>query len=245
MKYLNLLLLAAIFATSAPLVASAQPTLPQRCNNDALVGAPAEARVHWTRRCAFRHRVGNPNFWFDSGIPAANGGTLKDYLEYDPNFNFNGQNSWIGPSGGFEINLSVISLLFLSGATSQFVDGPGYYNWERAANRKRLRPIYPIFGSSWDLNTPANEQLFPHPTNPDDCSFYLNKLGTVPATGRSFYLNAYCEPSGPLLAADGSSSEDSFAPDELEELARRQAEEVSLLNRLARYKALPADPILR
>ncbi len=82
MKYLNVLLLAASFATIAPLAASAQPTLPQRCTNDALVGAPAEARVHWTRRCAFRHRVGNPNFWFDSGIPAANGGSLKDYLEY-------------------------------------------------------------------------------------------------------------------------------------------------------------------
>lgn len=98
----------------------------------------------------------------------------------------------MGPLDAFEVNLTYVRLLYQSGETEQYTDGPGYFRWQRPANRKRPRPLYPIYGSSFDINSPTNVQLFPHPMNQIDCSFYLNKQGTIPATNQPFYVNGFC-----------------------------------------------------
>lgn len=176
----------------APNAAQAQPTLPQRCAADTLTPAQAEARLQWARRCALMANVGNPGAWFDTFIPAANGGgNLKEYVEYDINTNFWGQNSYIGPADAYEINYSFTSKLYNSGPTSQFLDALGFYRWERPANRKKVRPLYPIYGNHFDFQTAT--QLFPHPSHQNNCFFYSNKAGNPPASFSSFYVIAYCE----------------------------------------------------
>ena len=239
-SWLHILLLATLLASICASVARAQPVLSQRCNNDTLVGAAAEARVNWARRCSLVYRVNNPAAWFDLGIPAANGGTLKEYQEYDTGLNFWGENSWSGQVYAYEINYSATVNVYLSAATSQFTDALGYYRWERPLNRKRVRPIYPIYGNSADYNSPTSRQIFPHPTDPNDCFFYFDKQGTVPATG-SFYLNAYCEPSGMRMGGEGDQGEADLDADELEALTRLRTEELGYRNRLTRYKMLPRD----
>lgn len=227
---------AALLIMAASGGASAQPVLSQRCAADTLSGAASEARVNWARRCALIYRVNNPAAWFDYGVPAANGGNLREYEEYDYNLNPMGQNSWIGPINSFEINTTTTSNIYLSGATSQYQDSSGYYRWERPANRKRLRPIHPIYGSHYDLYSASNVQLFPHPTNLNDCFFYLDKAGTVVAVGRAFYVSGFCEPSSFAIAQEQGVEEV-----DLEETSLVQRDELEQQNRILRYKMIPAE----
>ena len=169
--------------------AEAQPVLAQRCAADTLTAATAEARINWARRCALVMRIGDPEAYdFDSP-------PLYEYTEYDAAFNPWGINSYIGPMYGYSINYTTTACLYNSGGTSVGRDALGYYYWFRAPTRRKPRPLYPIYGSLQDVNNSNNQQLFPHPTNPNDCDFYLDKTGTISAEGRAFYVNAYCEPT--------------------------------------------------
>lgn len=170
--------------------ASAQPILLQRCNTDSLDPTAAAARIEWARRCGLTTHVGNPNGGFDTGVPAANGGNLYEYLETDENTNPNGQNTYTGPAYAFEINSAFVNSLFLSGVISQITDALGYKKWERAATRKRPRPLYPTFGSTANLLDPTNVQLKPS-ANTNDCRLY-NAQGAIAAT---YFVNGYCEAS--------------------------------------------------
>lgn len=170
--------------------ASAQPILLQRCNADSLDPTAAAARIEWARKCGLTLHVGNPNGGFDTGVPAANGGNLYEYLEADPNTNPNGQNTYTGPAYAFEINSAFVSSLFLSGVISQITDALGYKKWERAANRKRLRPLYPTFGSTANLLDASNVQLKPS-ANANDCTLYTAQG----AAAANYYVNGYCEAS--------------------------------------------------
>ncbi|MDY7228823.1 cell surface protein [Hyalangium rubrum] len=182
-----------------PGLAEAQPIKLQRCNADSLDPAQAEKRLNWARRCGLLVNVGAAAP-FDTYAPAANGGTLLEYQEDDINYNFFGQNTYTGEDDAYEINSSFINKLFLYGPTSQFMDGNGYYRWERPLARKKARPLYPTFGSEDDIDSTTNKQLWPHPSQLVDgsalnCNLYLNQAGTVLATGYNFFVNAYCEAS--------------------------------------------------
>jgi hypothetical protein len=177
--------------------AQSQPILTQRCNADNLDPTAAEARLTWARRCALTQHVGNINAWFDTFIPASNGGgNLKEYTEDDTATNFWGQNSFIGQINSFEVNYTGTTNLYLSGPTSQFTDALNYFRWERPIARKRARPLYPTYGSQADINSASNVQLYAS-TNPTDCTFYLNAARTIPAptSTYSYYVNGFCESS--------------------------------------------------
>ncbi|WP_225409919.1 hypothetical protein [Stigmatella hybrida] len=175
-----------------PQQADAQPILQQRCNADSRNPSQAEARVHWARRCALTTHAISPGAYYDTYATAANGGTLKDYAETDVSSNWQGVNAYIGQNDNFEVNASFISKLYMSGPTSQGLDANGYYEWWRPAARRKSRPVYPIFGSHFDIYSLSNQQLYPHPQL-SNCFLYRDPNGTVLATGSSFYVNGYCE----------------------------------------------------
>ncbi|SEU13366.1 hypothetical protein [Stigmatella erecta] len=175
-----------------PQQADAQPILQQRCSADSRNPSQAEARLHWARRCALTTHVIAPGAYYDTYAPAANGGTLKDYTETDSSSNWSGMNAYTSQGDNFEVNASLISKLYMSGPTYQGLDANGYYEWWRPAARRKSRPLYPVFGNHYDLYSPSNQQLYPHPQLLN-CSFYHDPNGTVLAAGSSFYVNGLCE----------------------------------------------------
>ncbi len=180
----------AVFAAIPTEEASAQPILLQRCSADNLDPTAATARIEWARNCALLTRVGSPNNWFDTGMPALNGGNLVDYLEADAGTNPSGLGMFSGPNYGFEVNYAYTNTLFLSGGTSQNIDGNGYRKWSRDASRKRPRPLYPTFGSTANLLDAGNVQLKPG-ASAADCRLF-NAAG---ASTSVWYVNGYCEAS--------------------------------------------------
>jgi hypothetical protein len=183
----------------APGLAQAQTsTLQQRCVADTLDPAQSEARLRWARKCALLKT--QPGAWFDTGVPTSTGSTgftLYDYPEPGGDGNWTGINMYTGQTDNYEINYSFISKLYNSGATYQSVDANGFYEWSRASTRKKLRPLYPVYGTDYDLSSGLNRQLFPHPTLAN-CGLYLDRYGAQPASGWNFYLNGYCEAAAPL-----------------------------------------------
>jgi hypothetical protein len=136
---------------------------------------------------------------------AANGGTLKDYVEVNDG---SGRNSYNDDGNAFEANYTFVTYLFHGGPTSQFLDAFGFFRWERAIGRKKPQPLYPTFGDERDIFSSTNDQLWPHPTNLSDCNLYRNQAGTIPAT--DFYVNGVCTascypPEQQLLFPDGQS----------------------------------------
>lgn len=194
-------------AVLLPMQAEAQPVLTVRCTIDNLdTNAKAEARVEWARKCGTIQNVGDPNAWYDTGLSAASGGTLREYLESDPVRNPEGEGAFTGPDYGFKVNNSTMFAVYLSGPTYQQQDSRGYYYWLRDAWRKKGRALYPTFSTSSDITSQDNIQLFPHPSLAD-CRLYFDKNGTQPAT-TPFHVNGYCEsacytPEQQVLFSDG------------------------------------------
>ncbi len=187
--------------TLLPATAAAQAILQQRCANDALNPSQSEARIYWARRCALS--VGTPSsaygYW---GMMSANGaGELIEYNEDDYSTNFSGKNTYIGQSDVYEINNSTVNKVYNFGPTSQGLDDQGNYEWWRDPARRKERPFHPTFGSESNINSSTNKQLFPHPTLAN-CTLYLDKNGTQPASGYNFYVNGYCEASAPTSRCD-------------------------------------------
>jgi hypothetical protein len=183
-----------------PMGASATPILTQRCQNDSLSIAQAQARIEWMRTCAMSKPT-VPGTVFDTGMLAADGMThLMDYSEYNETYKYTGDLQW------YDVNNTVVSLLYLSGGTTQSLDANNYYKWSRMASRIKPRPLYPTFGSSPDIN--SGVQLWPHPSL-TGCSLYNASNGTG-AVG-AFFVNGYCEascytPEQKLLFSDGEMS---------------------------------------
>ncbi|ADO73476.1 uncharacterized protein STAUR_5714 [Stigmatella aurantiaca DW4/3-1] len=176
----------AMFAVGAvvlPAPAGAQPVLVQRCVADSLNAAQGRQRVELARWCALTRNVRAPDWTCPS-----------DYAETDASTNPFGRNVYLASSTYSGVNEAYISLLYLSAPISYMVDADGYCKWNKPAARLKQRPIYPIYGSQYDLASSSNRQLFLHPTQ-FSCDFYLDKNGTQPATGYDFYLNGFCEPS--------------------------------------------------
>ena len=154
--------------------------------------------------------VGNYNNYFDVGILTAAGSDGASLLEYAENSAdpWSGLNNYTAQADNLEVNNSFINKLYNSGASYQARDYWNYFYWWRPDTRKKLRPLYPTYGSSADINSPSNILLFPSATNdPTDCKFYTNSARTVVHTG-GFYLNGFCEascytPDQEVLFSDG------------------------------------------
>jgi hypothetical protein len=193
-----------------PTAASAQAILQQRCSVDSLSTSQAELRIGWARKCALT--VGTPStaygYW---GMMSSNGqGELQEYDEDNYSTNTTGRNTYTGQSDVYEINNSAVNKLYNFGPTAQGKDTSNFWQWWRDASRKKARPLYPTFGSESNINSATNKQLFPHPTLAN-CTLYLDKNGTQPATGYNFYVNGYCEascytPEQKVLFSDGYES---------------------------------------
>ncbi|KFE58915.1 Hint domain-containing protein [Hyalangium minutum] len=175
-----------------PMQVLAQPILTARCTVDSLsTNAAAAARVEWARKCGTLQNVGDPAAFFNTGQAAAGGGTLKDYLEADPEKNPEGEGAFTGPDYLFKMNTSAMMALYLSGPTYQTTDLNGYFQWSRDSWRRKGRQLYPTFSTSSDITSEDNIQLFPH-KNLEDCMFYLDKESTQPVFTPS-HVNGYCE----------------------------------------------------
>jgi hypothetical protein len=194
-------------AVLLPTTSKADPLLKGRCSTDNLdTNAKAEARVDWARKCATLQNVGDTTAWYDTGLNAANGGTLKDYKEVDAVRNPLGEGAFTDPNYFFKVNDSVMYAVYLSGPTYQTQDSRGFYAWTRDSWRKKGRALYPTFSTTPDINGPGNQQLYPHPTLAD-CRLYTDKLGQQPSIS-PFHVNGYCEsacytPDQKILFADG------------------------------------------
>jgi len=190
-----------------PEQAQAQVIISTRCTTDNLdTNAKAEARVEWARKCGTIQNVGDPAAWYDTGLSAATGGTLKDYLESDVGRNPDGEGAFTGPGYGFKVNYSAMFAVYLSGPTYQAQDSRQYYYWWRDSWRKKGRALYPTFSTSTDIEATNNKQLFPHPQLLN-CQLYTDQNGTQPAT-TPFHVNGYCEaacytPEQEILFSDG------------------------------------------
>lgn len=189
-----------------PTQVEATPILLQRCTVDSLSIQQAEARIKWARKCGLTKNVGSPSFDFDTGIPAANGGTLMDYVETDPDRNPQGEGSFSGTNYTFEVNSTFINTLYQSGGTTQSTDGFGYKQWTRPDARKRARPLYPTFGTTSEITDSTNHQLVPS-SNDADCTLYAVSGGAATASS-TYYVNGYCEascytPEQEVLFSDG------------------------------------------
>lgn len=176
-----------------PTQAEASPILLQRCNADSLDSNQAAQRIDWARRCGLIKNVGSPTFGYDTGMLASNGGNLIDYLETDPVRNPQGEGAFSGNNYTFEVNSTFVNTLYLSGAVSQSNDNLGYKKWARLDTRKRIRPLYPTFGTTADLADASNVQLWPS-ADPNDCNLY-KASGGVATVSTTYYVNGYCEAS--------------------------------------------------
>jgi hypothetical protein len=175
-----------------PVHVQAQPILTARCTVDSLsTNAAATARVEWARNCGKLQNVGEPTAFFNTGLSTPSGGTLKDYLESDPERNPEGEGAFTGPDYLFKLNTSAMFALYLSGSTYQTTDNDGYFKWSRDSWRKKGRQLYPTFSTSSDVTANDNIQLFPHKEQAD-CALYYDKESTQPAF-TPFHVNGYCE----------------------------------------------------
>ncbi|ADO74438.1 Hint domain-containing protein [Stigmatella aurantiaca] len=172
--------------------------LEQRCTEDSLDPAQAIQRNEWARKCGLTYNSGGTGAYFNTGMPAANGGYLYDYSE-----------TTSGPasrmySGDFqtnEINSTYLNTIYLSSPITSSVDAQGFYKWTGTAARVRPLPLYPTFSDNRDIN--AGTPLRPHPSLAD-CNLYRTTGGTAPA----FYVNGYCRascysPEQEVLFSDG------------------------------------------
>lgn len=203
-------------ALLAPNPAEAQPILTQRCNADSLDPSQATARLNWARRCALRAHAIGTNSFFDTETPATSTvegfSTLQDYHEDSTSSNFYGHNAYSGQADSFEVNYSFITKMYNNAGTSHGRDSDVYFTWWRTASKKKLRPLYPTFGTTADINSTDNKQLWPsaNANNPnfnpptDDCRL-LTATGVQSA---NFYINGFCEsscytPEQTVLFSDG------------------------------------------
>lgn len=161
------------------------PAGAARCTDDWLTSQDlAERRLRWARNCALKNSA--TSLPIDTGVPASNGGTLKEYYEYDPNVRMSNQRSYMGLH--FNINGVYVDSLYSYGATRQDRLPSGQYVWERDASLKWTKPLYPTYGTT--ANPAMGSTLYPNDSNPNDCNLYTDVARTVPAT--DFYLACYC-----------------------------------------------------
>ncbi|AKJ06035.1 intein [Archangium gephyra] len=193
-----------------PTQAGAQPILTTRCTLDnRATNAEAEARVEWARKCGLLRNVGSPALTRNTGLAAANGGTLLEYDEADLAKNPTGDGVYTGPDYSFHVNETYVFAIYLSGPTYQNNDAFGFKKWTRDSWRKKGRTLYPTFGTTPNLTDFGNKQLFPHPTNTSDCNLYTDQAGTAQSVSTTFHVNGYCEaacytPEQELLFSDGN-----------------------------------------
>ncbi|MCY1043788.1 Hint domain-containing protein [Corallococcus sp. bb12-1] len=192
--------LAALAALSLfPLAAQAEPLQEWRCSTDSLNPGQATIRIERARKCGLLRNVLNPDAWFMSSRAFdASFQFAKDYKEVNTAVNPLGDKSFSGSSFQWNVNFyhawgtfDATPIYSVAKETTGLT--ANYFKWSHTATRPR--PLYPTFENTASVGT--GTQLFPHPTNPDDCRLYSNPEGTgAPvANSSSFFVVAYCESS--------------------------------------------------
>ncbi|WP_225409920.1 Hint domain-containing protein [Stigmatella hybrida] len=172
--------------------------LEQRCTDDSLDPAQAIQRNEWARKCGLAYNSGGTGAYFNTELPASNGGYLYEYTE-----------TTVGPasrmfSGDFqsnEINSTYLNTIYLSSPITSSIDAQGFYKWTGSSTRVRPLPLYPTFSDNRDIT--AGTPLRPHATLAD-CNLYRANGTVAPA----FYVNGYCRascysPEQEVLFSDG------------------------------------------
>jgi hypothetical protein len=203
-------LLALLAMTLMSVAAQAQPILQQRCNTDSLDPTAAAKRLDWARKCGLIQNIGNTPA-FDTWNYAYDGTThLYDYAEADSSINTDGRNTYSGVSFDYNVNYTYVTSLYELAGThqdQQVLNNISYYRWWRDASKQKARPLYPTFGSTADITSPSNAQLYVNVNaNPIDCRVFSNSTFTTPVS--TFYVNGYCEsscytPEQQVLFSDG------------------------------------------
>jgi hypothetical protein len=176
-----------------PSEAAAQPYLGQRYPLDHLNTLDAEKRILWARRCALTQQGIDPEAYEPSAVYPA----LHEYREHDPNVNLSGANSYTGYAHGYQVNLTTVTNLYRlvpAPTPTETRDALRFFQWAGHISRKLVRPQFPTFSTTADLNDPAYVPLYPHPSYGSDCSFYYDRAGTQPASVPVFYIAAFVSP---------------------------------------------------
>lgn len=196
-----------------PVVAGAQTQQEWRCSTDSLDPSQAIVRAEWARKCGLLNNTGGGNSFVNStthfdanSFPS----WAKEYVEIATN------RAYSGNSQGYKVNYYHATALYEAApmfAVFKETSGPtaGYYKWGPTASTvSRARPLYPTFETT--LPAGSGIQLYPHPTDTNDCKLYRDTngdhKGDTVYTGTSFYVVANCEsscyaPDQQLLFAEG------------------------------------------
>jgi hypothetical protein len=186
----------------------ATPILEQRCATDSLSPGRARARLDWARQCGARINVQSPTtpvppaFSYLTGVNSANGAIpLIEYVETDA---FDGRNSFSGTAAN--VNQTFVQMQWRPVLWNASNDPFGYQKWTGPALPSPLvlvRPMYPTFGNSSNINVAT--QLFTPPmtcnasdvctvNNPNDCRLFTDAGGVTAANTSvtGFFVNGYC-----------------------------------------------------
>ncbi|RKG72478.1 hypothetical protein [Corallococcus terminator] len=159
-----------------PSFAQAQDVQQARCNSDALTFEQAIARSEWARRCGLLRNTGGANAWvastaaFDTSFAWA-----KEYRESDTSHAYTGNTHYNNVNYYYARSLYEATPMFsvfqeTSGSTA------GYWKWSHTS--PLARPLFPTFES---INVAGSgTQLYPHPTNTNDCRLFSTPTGTSP-----------------------------------------------------------------
>ncbi len=171
-----------------PATAFAQPVQEWRCATDNLTQEQAIARSEWARRCGLLLNTGGAGSWFNSSAAFDTSfQAAKEYRELTTDYAYTGNSHNYSVNYYHSRSLYEASPLFsvfqeTSGSTA------GYWKWSH--HTARVRALYPTFESS---PIPGSGiQLFPPPTNTNDCTLYTDPSGTTRWETRTRYYE--CEP---------------------------------------------------
>jgi hypothetical protein len=178
-----------------PSVAHATPILGIRCTSDLLDIPTSILRLEWARACGTRINVVSPTTptapaqAFLTGATSANGGIpLWEYVEND---DFFGRNSYSGYDA--TVNQTARQNQWRVGPISAITAAGGFQKWTESPTFQLIRPTFPTFGNSADIN--FSSQLFPNPNySLLDCNLYTDSAGTNRAdtSVTGFFVNGFC-----------------------------------------------------
>ncbi|WP_164011240.1 cell surface protein [Pyxidicoccus trucidator] len=157
-----------------PSAALAEDTQQNRCGSDYLTPDQAIARSEWARRCGLLRNTAGASSWYSSGAAFDTSfGPVKEYRELTTSRAYTGNAHHYNVNYYHARSLYEATPLFsvfqeTSGSTA------GYWKWSHTV--PRVRALYPTFESTGVAG--SGTQLFPHPTNTNDCRLYSTPNGT-------------------------------------------------------------------
>jgi hypothetical protein len=165
----------------------AQPTQDVRCNTDSLNVPQALARLEWARRCGMQ--LLTPAAETSINVLGAANNPYPEWAE-----SAGAVRHYAGSQHNYRLNQSYNRSRYADGLPNGWLGvtlSNGQYKFwlKHPDDADKLQPLYPAFGTN--ANGGLGAQLWPHPTNVNDCNLYSNAAGTgAPATAH--WVTAYC-----------------------------------------------------